>query len=648
MLSIAKTFNTLLMELTMHFLKVLLNISVMTFLIACTDNSQSLQTKQNNAKEEIDYKKINPSSAFLTMMDEHTKALLRLSPTKATTLGVSKEYVGTTFNDKLGDYSVKRIAKTKALRDAIAADLAKIDRSLLEGTAATTYDVVASSLAMTEQFVPYVFGGFDPLVIFSPYSITQMTGIHIELPRALQTEHPLTNKKDAENYLTRLSLLGQAFTEHVNVIRFDAKNGITPPQFAIQGALNVISSMTEPSPDKNPLAISLNNRLKLVSEISTEERTIYVNRAALIITEKVYPGYAVLANALTEILPIAQTEAGIWALPDGEKRYELTLKSFGSGNKTPEQVHQLGLAEVKRIHAEIDSLLQSIGRTDGDVMTRLIAMTQDPAFLYPNTDDGRQLLLSDLNTKMQVVEALLPQVLITLPKAKVEVRRISLHEQDNAPGGYYTTPSLDGSRPGIYWINLKNTADWPSFSLPTLTYHEASPGHHLQSTIAQEIKDMPMIRNILWLSAYGEGWALYAELLAKEMGLYDDDIYGDIGRLQSDLFRSARLVVDTGIHYKKWGRDKAIEWMHKNTGNSVASITREIERYAVLPGQATSYKMGQIRIIELRALAKEKLGNKFDLREFNDQVLIHGAVNLAVLTANIHTWIDSKLSFISN
>jgi len=626
----------------MRFLKTLTNIAIITALAACSNSNQVPQKAPNKIQELQVQKQTKESSAFLAMMDEHSKSLLRLSPTSATSLGVSEDYFGMKFNDKIGDFSVNRIAKIRALRAEIAADMLEIDRALLTGTAATTYDVVASSLAMTEKFEPYIFGAFDALSIFTPYAITQLSGIHIDLPRALQTEHPLENKENVEDYLTRLSLIGEAFTDYADVVRYDAKKGVTPPKFAIKGALNVIDGMTSGLPIDNPLAVVLDNRLKAVTTITMKERAAYVKRAASIISEKVYPGYTNLALALNETLVNAQTEAGIWALPDGEKRYELALKNYGAGDKTPEQVHQLGLSEVKRIQAEVDVLLQSVGRTEGDVMTRLIALSEDPSFLYPNTDEGRQALLTKLNAQMEEVEVLLPNILLTLPKANVEVRRISVFEQDSAPGGYYTGPSLDGTRPGIYWINLKNTADWPSYTLPTLTYHEASPGHHLQVSIAQEIKDLPMIRNMLWSSAYGEGWALYAELLAKELGLYKNDIYGDIGRLQSELFRSARLVVDTGIHYKKWSREKAIDWMHKNTGESVASTTREIERYSVWPGQATSYKMGQIRILELRKIAKEKLGDKFDLREFNDQILISGSVNLSVLSANIQSWINSK------
>lgn len=623
---------------------VLIGVALLGAFQGCSDNNKkSAQSSAPEVMEEVDNAHSDNSAELFDLLDKYTKTLLQQNPLMATSLGVSEELVGMKFNDKIGSFDVSRIEEAKALRLSMSNDIQKIDRTKLTGTAATTYDVVSSSLAMTEEFEPYVFGSFNPLYVFTPYSVTQLLGSHIELARALQTEHPLKNKDDVEDYLTRLGLIGGALAGLGDIFLYDANQGVTPPQFSINGSLNVIKQMTSPKASESPLVISLTSRLEKVESITATERAEYAKRAAKIVMDKVYPGYQKLESALNKVLPTAQTEAGIWALKDGDKRYQLALRNFGAGDKTPEQVHQLGLSEVKRVQAEMDVILTSLGNTEGDVMTRVIELSEDPSFLYPNTDEGRQTLLDDLNKQMQEIDLLLPNILTLLPKAGVEVRRIPEYEQDNAPGGYYTTPSLDGSRPGIYWINLKSTADWPSYTLPTLTYHEASPGHHLQSTIAQEIEDMPMFRKMMWFSAFGEGWALYAELLAKELGLYENDPHGDLGRLQSELFRSARLVVDTGIHYKKWTREQAIDWMHKQTGESVAAVTREIERYAVLPGQATSYKMGQIRILELRALATEKLAEKFDLREFNDQLLINGAVQLPVLATNIEKWIETKL-----
>ncbi|TQV72640.1 DUF885 domain-containing protein [Exilibacterium tricleocarpae] len=584
------------------------------------------------------------SAAFLAMTEEQAKTFLRRAPLFATSLGVSADYLGEKFSDRLGDFSVAAVAENKAANAEFLAALDKFDSSRLQGTAATTYDVLKTSLQMAAEFKPYVHGAYNPLGIFSPYPVTQISGPHISLPRALQTQHPLTSEADAEDYLTRLGQIQQALADTAAVVRADADQGVLPPGFALEGAINTIAQMTAPAPATHPLVESFDQRLQQVDSVTAERRRQLVARAATLVETGVYPGYAALRAALEELRPRATDDPGIWALPDGEKRYQLALESFGAAGKTAAEVHALGQREVERIQAEMDRILKAQGYAEGSVIERYIALSQEPRFIYPNTDAGRQELLAGLNAQMEQIAGLLPDILLTLPKAGVEVRRIAEYEQDGAPGGYYTGPSLDGSRPGIYWINLKDTADWPKFTLPTLTYHEASPGHHLQVAIAQEIDDLPMIRNMLWYSEYGEGWALYAEVLAQELGLYDEDPFGDLGRLQSELFRAARLVVDTGLHYKKWTRQQAIDYLHGATGETLAAVTREVERYAVWPGQACSYKLGQLKILELRARARQRLGERFDLRAFNDQLLIRGAVPLPVLEANIEQWIDSVKS----
>lgn len=582
------------------------------------------------------------SEAFLEFTEQQAKVILQEQPLFATSLGVSEEYVGKKFGDILADHSVASVERAKQYNTELSEQLTQFDRAQLEGTAATTYDVLTTTLAMAAQFKPYLYGSYSPLGIFSPYTVTQLSGPHIEIARSLQTEHPLESAQDAEDYVSRLNAMRKALTGTASIVELEAEKGLTPPKFALEGAINVINGMTNVPANEHPLSVSFAKRFEAAKDVDAETRAQLQKRVVEAIENQVYPGYAALKSSLEKAADKAQTEAGVWAIDHGTHLYELALQNYGASGKSAEDVHQLGLKEVARIHQEMDAILKSQGHTEGSIMERYIAVSEDKKFIYPNTDDGRQTLLDDLNKQMKEVEVLLPEILVTLPKAPVEVRRIAEYEQDSAPGGYYTGPSLDGSRPGIYWINLKDTADWPSFTLPTLTYHEASPGHHLQVTIAQEISDMPMLRNMLWFSQYGEGWALYAESLAKELGLYKDDPYGDLGRLQSELFRAGRLVVDTGLHYKKWNREQAIEWMHNNTGESVAAVTREVERYSVWPGQATSYKLGQIRIFELRAMAKEALGNKFDLREFNDQLLIKGAVPLPVLEANIKAWIQTK------
>ncbi|GLS25755.1 hypothetical protein GCM10007877_14690 [Marinibactrum halimedae] len=576
---------------------------------------------------------------FIAFVDEHAKNVLRRQPLYATSLGVTEAYLGMKFSDQLGSFTLQDVEKEKSVNAEAIAFLETINRDELKGVARSTYDALYSSLTMASKFKPYVHGAFGELGVFSPFVISQLSGPHIDIPRSLQTEHPLKSEPDAQDYIARLSQVKGLFEGVAIVLAEDTKNGILPPAFAIEGALGFIKQVMAAPPAKNPLVTSFETRLKEIESLSQEEQKAFVDAATHAVKSSVYPGYGALEKALTDMLPKASTNAGIWDLKDGATRYQLALENFGAGGKTAEEIHQLGLAEVARIQKEMDVILTSQGYKDGEIMERYIALTKDEKFIYPNNDEGRTELLSDLNKQMDEISGLLPNILITLPKAGVEVRRIAEYEQDGAPGGYYTSPSLDGSRPGIYWINLKNTADWPKFTLPTLTYHEASPGHHLQVAISQQIENMPMIRNLMWYSAYGEGWALYAEVLAKELGLYDNDPLGDLGRLQSELFRAARLVVDTGLHHKQWSREEAIEYMHNTTGDTVAAVTREVERYSVWPGQACSYKLGQIKILELREFAKQTLGDNFDLRAFNDQILIHGSVPLPVLEANIKEWV---------
>lgn len=579
------------------------------------------------------------NQALFKFAEQKAKHTLQRMPMQATSMGLSEEYVGARFQHKLFDFSAANIAEEKRLNGETLKALANIDRNALTGIALSTYDTLFENAAMAEKFKPYVHGSFSQLGVFTPFIVTQLSGAHIDIPRSLQTQHPLKTEADAQAYLKRLDALGTVLSDIAAAVEQEANMGIHPPKFSIEGAINFIRKFTATPPAENPLAATYKTRLLEAKIIPSDKINALLEQATALIETRVYPGYKTLTQSLQKVLPKASEHAGIWDLDNGKLRYQLALENFGANGKTAEQIHTIGLAEVTRIHTEMDTILRSQGHNKGSVIERYNALTKDKKYLYPNTDEGRQALLSDLNKKMQEITALLPGIINTLPKAAVEVKRIAEYEQDGSAGGYYTSPSLDGSRPGIYWINLKDTAAWAKFRLPSLTYHEASPGHHLQISISQQIENMPMIRKMLWFGAYGEGWALYAEVLAKELGLYKNDPLGDLGRLQMELFRAARLVVDTGLHHKKWTRQQAIDYMLQNSGGEATSIAREIERYSVWPGQACSYKLGQLKILELRAFAKQQLGDKFDIRAFNDKVLGNGAVPLSVLDRDIRQWV---------
>ena len=344
-----------------------------------------------------------------------------------------------------------------------------------------------------------------------------------------------------------------------------------------------------------------------------------------------------------ELLKSATHDAGIWRIPNGEKIYQAALRSNTTTNMTADEIHNIGLEEVARIETEMDAILQGEGLIEGPLSERVAAMMTRADQIYEDSDAGRAAMISYLERLNEDIMAKAGDYFVTLPPQPLEIKRIPEFTQDGAPGGYYNGPALDGSRPGQFYINLKDPVDNPKWTLPTLLYHEAAPGHHFQISRAQLIEDVPILRKMSPFTAYTEGWALYAEYLAaNDMEMYDDNPLGDLGRLQAEMFRAVRLVVDTGIHHKRWSREQAIEYMAEKTGNSAGDVEREIERYAVWPGQATAYKTGQLAILRLRKHAEDELGEKFVLRDFNEAVLANGAMPLGILDEYIKAWVAER------
>ena len=596
---------------------------------------------------------LDPSAEFLAMADRHARTFLAAAPEAATELGVSEEIAGEGYLARLGSYGFNAHQTARTVNEEFLQELRGFDRASLSGSAAATYDVLKNAYETAARRNQFDFGGATPFGAglpnsgdswaMTPYFMTQLTGPHLALPRMLMTQHPVDSREHIEAYLARLGDMSRALDETAETFATDVGLGVTPPLFALEGILASLTSFTAPPPGAHALVSTLREKMAAVGEISDEEREAFAARAARLVEDSVYPAYERLAGQVEISLEQANSDAGVWRLgEEGEAFYQLALTAYGAGAKSGDDVHDIGLAEVARISAEMDGLLKSLGLADGSVADRMERLAERPDNLYPNTDEGREALLASLREQVAAIMAKSGDWFGRLPATEVEVRRIPVHEQDTSPGGYYTGPSLDGARPGVYWINLKNTADNPKHSLKTLTYHEAVPGHHFQTAYQRSIKDMPLMRNMLGYSEYAEGWALYAEQLAKEMGMYEGDPAGDLGRLQAELFRAARLVVDTGLHHKKWTREEAIDYMVGVTGETRESITREVERYAVVPGQACAYKLGMLKIGELRAKAEAELGDKFDIREFHDTVLSIGDAPLPVLEATVNRWIAAK------
>lgn len=596
---------------------------------------------------------VDPSTEFLAMADRHARTFLATAPEAATELGVGEEVAGEGYLSRLGGYGFDAHQRARAMNEAFLQELKGFDRAALSGTAAATYDVLKNAYDTAARRNQFAFGGATPFGAglpnsgdswaMSPYFMTQLTGPHLALPRMLMTQHPIGSNADIEAYLSRLAELSRALDETGETVSTDAGLGIAPPRFAVDAMANSIRGFIAGPPAAHPLVATLKEKMKSVAALTDAERADYASRAAAAVEQAVYPAYARLGATVESLKEQTNDDAGVWRLgEEGEAFYQAALTAYGAGARNGDEVHELGLSEVARISAEMDGLLKSIGLAEGSVAARMQALSRRPDNLYPNTDKGREALLASLRGEVDAVMAKAPQWFGRLPDTGVEVRRIPIHEQDSSPGGYYTGPSLDGARPGVYWINLKDTHDNPKHSLKSLTYHEAVPGHHFQTSYQRSIPDMPLIRNMLSYSEYAEGWGLYAEALAKEMGMYEGDPAGDLGRLQAELFRAARLVVDTGLHHKRWSREQAIDYMVAATGETTESVTREIERYAVVPGQACAYKLGMLKIEALRVKAEKELGDKFDIRAFHDAVLSIGDSPLPVLEATINRWIADR------
>ncbi|NOX96025.1 MAG: DUF885 domain-containing protein [Alphaproteobacteria bacterium] len=609
---------------------------------ACSERSSPTAAAPETGQEQETAPELSASQALLKMADTHAAAVLKTAPEWATSLGVSEDVAGEGYSARLGGYGFEANQQARQLNEGFLQDIRSIDRRDLDPEAAITYDVLRATYETGAQRNQFEFGGATVWGSGSPYIVTQLSGVHLFLPRLLQNQHPMRTKQDARDYLSRLSEFGRVFDELIESIGGDAAVGVVPPYFALEGARRSISSFTSSPPSENPLATTFTTKLEGIEELSNEDRAALAREVETTVETVVYSAYARLGASLENLIPQAGRDAGVWRLgPEGEAFYQHALNGYGAGGMTGDEIHELGLSEVARITAEMDAILVADGVREGSVADRFDAIGQRQDMRYPNTDEGRETLLGDLNIQVDEIMAKASDWFGAIPSQPVEVRRIPIYEQDSAPGGYYNSPSLDGSRPGIYWINLKNTADWPKHTLKTLTYHEAVPGHHFQRSL-ERAAGLPLIRNMIGYSEFSEGWALYAEQVAAEMGMYDDDPLGNLARLQSELFRAARLVVDSGLHSKRWTREAAIDYMVGVTGDTRASVTREIERYSVWPGQACSYKLGMLKINSLRTKAETELGDKFDIAEFHDEVLLTGVMPLPVLEQKINRWIDAK------
>jgi uncharacterized protein (DUF885 family) len=553
------------------------------------------------------------NALYAAVVDE----LMELSPEFATSLGLDTG-AKASLRSRLSDRSLEGRKKRKAFDASFLARLERIDRKALAGLDAVNYDALFYG-AKQEAAIDQRFRYGDSS---NPYTVYQLGGAYQQGPDFLDSQHPIETKADADAYLARLDGFGGMLDQESEVVRHDAGLGVIPPDFAIASALKQMKALRAYAPDKSVLTHSLVRR--------TGEKHIdgdWGTKAAALVSGKVYPALDRQIALMEDLTKKATHDAGVWKLPDGDAFYAMALESQTTTKMSPAEVHKLGLDVVAECTAASDTIMKAGGLTNGTVGERLRAMFLDPKFRYPNTDDGKEKLIADLNLKLAEVTRLLPQYFRTLPKAGVQIKRVPKYIESGAPGGYYQNATLDGKRPGTYYINLRDTAEVPSWTLPTLTYHEAIPGHHLQISISQET-NLPLLRRIGGYNAYIEGWALYAEQLAVEMGLYQNDPWGHVGQLHDAMLRGVRLVVDTGLHAMKWTREQAIKYYADTLGDPESGAISEVERYCVWPGQACGYMVGKRFILAERDRAKAALGQRFDLKTFHDAVLKSGALPL--------------------
>jgi uncharacterized protein (DUF885 family) len=470
----------------------------------------------------------------------------------------------------------------------------------------------------------------------SPYVISQQDGAYFSIPDFLHSAHTVETAADAEAYLSRLSQFATVLDNETEEQRRQAARGFLAPAWSLDLALEQMRKLREPAPAANGMTTSLSERAA-AKNIGGD----WKGRAARIVADQVYPALDRQIAAIVALRPTSRPGDGIWRVPGGGEIYAAALAEATTTTMGAEEIHQLGLQQVAEISAELDTILRGAGYSNGSVGERLTALNKSPDQLYPNTDAGRAELLASLNAGMADMTSRLPRAFHNPPKDPLEIRRVPPEIQDGASNGYYRPAALDGSRPAIYFINLKATADWPKYSLPALTYHEGNPGHHLQNSITQGSGEIPMLRRIAFYSAYGEGWALYAEQVADELGAYKG--IERAGYLQSFLFRAERLVVDTGLNHKRWSREQATDHMVAATGFARPRVQREIERYCASPGQACSYKIGHIAWSRARAKAQQALGARFDVRDFHD-ILKEGAMPLTIFERRVDERIQAKLT----
>jgi len=558
--------------------------------------------------------------------------LIALSPEAATSLGIDKGDHAA-LRSRLSDRSNSGVAANRALLRSALKTLVRLDQSAIDTATRTSLAVVKSafSVALDGFALPYgdvAVGGWRN----TPYVVIQNVGAYLDTPRFLDGDHRIDNEADAEAYLARLAAYpGQLDGELERLVATGAQRVIAP-SFLLDKAIRQMELSLKDASEGGDLVGSLVRRTaKIPGNWSARASEVVKGPVAAALARQLHELKAQRARA--------NDKAGMWARPHGEEWYAWGLRASTTTRRSPKEIHQMGLDQLAMLHDRMDPILRGLGFTSGTVGERMTALGKDPRFEFPNTDEGRAEIIALMRSKIDFIRGKLPQAFNTLVRGNLEIRRLPPAEEAGAPGAYGGAGSIDGTEPGKIWLNLADTGRHSRYGVATLGFHEGIPGHVWQGEYANRL---PLIRTLLAFNAYSEGWALYSETLGDELGAYEGDPVGQLGYLQSIAFRACRLVVDTGLHAKRWTRDQAIDWFVASNGSGRAEVSAEVDRYCSWPGQACGYKVGHSEILAQRERAKAMLGTKYDLREFNDAVVTGGNVPLDVLGQNVGRYISAK------
>ncbi|TMO26136.1 MULTISPECIES: DUF885 domain-containing protein [Pseudoalteromonas] len=550
------------------------------------------------------------------------------SPVYQTYMGIKKDY------DKWDDGSEERVLADFEQTKADLVALNAINRDLLDDATKVSYDLKKQDLE--NEIADFKWRHYN-------YPVNQMFGVHSMIPAFLINQHQIADVSDAKAYISRLNGVPAVIDQLITDLEVRADEGIIAPKFVfphvIDSSKNILRGAPFNDGEDSTLLADFKRKVNAL-EIADNEKSALISDAEKALKAALKPSYTKLINFLAQLEKRADDRDGAWKFPDGEAFYNNALARTTTTDLTAKEIHSIGLAEVARIHDEMRAIKDKVG-FKGDLKAFMQFMKTDKQFYYPNTAEGKQRYLDEATALIDNMKSRLDELFIVKPKADLKVKAVEAFREKAAGKAFYQQPAPDGSRPGIYYANLYDMEAMPTYQMEALAYHEGIPGHHMQIAIAQELEGVPKFRKFGGYTAYVEGWGLYSELVPKEMGLYEDP-YSDFGRLSMELWRACRLVVDTGIHAMKWTRQQGIDYYVNNTPNATSDGVKMVERHIVMPSQATAYKVGMLKILELREAAKEKLGDKFDIREFHDVVLKNGAVPLNVLEKFVDQWVAKK------